>query len=121
VGGWVGGWGSHVELLGIMSKNNLSAPPPEWPSAMYPCCPTLPLSWLDRYNHYAGRLGIPMPETAKLLAAHPVEHFSFHCESGGWARVWPPGRGGGGVPGGGGGGSAKGRGQSAAVCVRGGG
>jgi hypothetical protein len=32
------------------------------------------------YNHYAGRLGIPMPETAKLLAAHPVEFFSFHCE-----------------------------------------
>jgi hypothetical protein len=21
-----------------------------------------------------------MPETAKLLAAHPVEYFSFHCE-----------------------------------------
>lgn len=32
------------------------------------------------YNHYAGRLGIPMPETSKLLAAHPVEFFSFHCE-----------------------------------------
>jgi hypothetical protein len=31
VGGWVGGWvggGSLFELLGLVSQNNLSAPPP---------------------------------------------------------------------------------------------
>ena len=33
VGGWVGG-GSHFELLGLVSKNNLSAPPP-WQAAYF--------------------------------------------------------------------------------------
>jgi hypothetical protein len=44
--------------------------------------------WELGYNHYAGRLGVPMPETAKLLARHPVEFFTFHCECAG-ARVAP--------------------------------
>lgn len=33
---------------------------------------------LHRYNHYAGRLGIRMPETAALLSRYPLEHYEFH-------------------------------------------
>jgi hypothetical protein len=41
----------------------------------------LPTGWELGFNHFAGRLGIPMPETATLLSRHPVEFHTFHCEA----------------------------------------
>jgi hypothetical protein len=35
-----------------------------------------------RYNHFAGRLGLTMPETAMLLKRYPVEHHEFHWGQG---------------------------------------
>jgi hypothetical protein len=58
-------------------------------SACLPCC--------RRYNHYAGRLGIPMPETAKLLSRYPIEHHEFHWGLGTLShadtayQLWRPG------------------------------
>lgn len=50
-----------------------------------------------RYNHYAGRLGIPLPETAKLLSRYPIEHHEFHWGQGTLShadtayQLWRPG------------------------------
>jgi hypothetical protein len=32
------------------------------------------------YNHYVGRLGMQLPESAKLLQRYPVDWAEFHCE-----------------------------------------
>eukprot|EP00775_Hariotina_reticulata_P012621 gene12621-12751_t len=37
----------------------------------------LPTGWEIGYNHYAGRLGLDMPETAALLANNWPEYYSF--------------------------------------------
>lgn len=37
----------------------------------------LPTGWELGYNHYSGRLGMRMPETAALLARYRIEHFEF--------------------------------------------
>lgn len=57
----------------------------------------LPTGWEIGYNHYAGRLGIPMPETAKLLSRYPIEHHEFHWGLGTLShadtayQLWRPG------------------------------
>lgn len=40
-------------------------------------CRYLPNGFELGYNHFAGRLGMPMPETARLLRRHPVDWYSF--------------------------------------------
>jgi hypothetical protein len=42
------------------------------------CCPC----FTHRFNHFAGRLGIPMPETAALIRRYPVESHEFHWGQG---------------------------------------
>lgn len=37
-----------------------------------------PCAWEVGYNHYNGRMGIPMPETNKLLAKNRPEMYCFH-------------------------------------------
>lgn len=37
----------------------------------------LPAGFEIGYNHYVGRLGMRLPETAALLKRHPVDWFSF--------------------------------------------
>ncbi|GBF89133.1 hypothetical protein Rsub_01850 [Raphidocelis subcapitata] len=37
----------------------------------------LPTGFELGYNHFSGRLGIKMPETARLLSRHPVDWFAF--------------------------------------------
>ncbi|WIA35436.1 hypothetical protein OEZ86_003877 [Tetradesmus obliquus] len=38
----------------------------------------LPCGWEVGYNHYKGRMGWEMPQTAKMLAAHRPEKYVFH-------------------------------------------
>lgn len=38
----------------------------------------LPCGWEVGYNHYHGRRGLPMPQTAKLLSANRPEKYVFH-------------------------------------------
>eukprot|EP00775_Hariotina_reticulata_P008807 gene8807-8986_t len=38
----------------------------------------LPCGWEVGYNHYVNRMGLQLPETAKLLAAHRPEKYVFH-------------------------------------------
>lgn len=53
--------------------------------------------YVCRYNHYAGRLGIPMPETAALIKRYPIEHHEFHWGQGTLShadtayQLWRPG------------------------------
>jgi len=57
----------------------------------------LPTAWEIGYNHYAGRLGLHLPETAALLARNWPEYYSFcwglstltHADSA--ALLWQPG------------------------------
>lgn len=57
----------------------------------------LPTGFEVGYNHFAGRLGMSMPETAALLAANPVEYYVFHwglgtlTHAGSAAALWRPG------------------------------
>eukprot|EP00878_Enallax_costatus_P000309 GHUV01000382.1.p1 GENE.GHUV01000382.1~~GHUV01000382.1.p1 ORF type:complete len:631 (+),score=126.39 GHUV01000382.1:267-2159(+) len=57
----------------------------------------LPCGWEVGYNHYAGRLGIPMPETAALLKMFWPEWQEWHWGSGTLthagtaAQLWRPG------------------------------
>lgn len=37
----------------------------------------LPTGWELAYNHYVGRSGMKMPETAKLLSRVPLDYFEF--------------------------------------------
>ncbi|GBF99458.1 hypothetical protein Rsub_11944 [Raphidocelis subcapitata] len=37
----------------------------------------MPTGFEIGYNHYAGRLGMPMPETAALLRRYPLDYFEF--------------------------------------------
>jgi hypothetical protein len=61
----------------------------------------LATGWELGYNHYVGRLGMAMPETAAMLARYPVDWVEFSCERlrpgrGFWARrgLGAPGLGG---------------------------
>ncbi|KAF6261585.1 chondroitin AC/alginate lyase [Scenedesmus sp. NREL 46B-D3] len=57
----------------------------------------LPTGFEVGFNHYAGRLGMSMPETAALLQANPVEYYVFHwglgslTHAGSAALLWQPG------------------------------
>jgi len=50
-----------------------------------------------RYNHYVGRLGIKLPETAALIRRYPLEHHEFHWGQGTLShadtayQLWRPG------------------------------
>lgn len=37
----------------------------------------MPTGFEIGYNHYAGRLGMALPETARLLARNPVDYYEF--------------------------------------------
>lgn len=47
-------------------------PPSHHPPARY-----LPNGFEIGFNHFAGRLGMRLPETARLLARHPVDYYEF--------------------------------------------
>eukprot|EP00879_Flechtneria_rotunda_P025186 GHRR01026752.1.p1 GENE.GHRR01026752.1~~GHRR01026752.1.p1 ORF type:complete len:295 (+),score=61.58 GHRR01026752.1:724-1608(+) len=59
--------------------------------------PFLPTGWETGYNHYVGRLGMKMPETAQLLAQNWPETYNFHWGLGTLthaataADLWRPG------------------------------
>lgn len=38
----------------------------------------LPCGWEVGYNHYHGRMGLPMPETDKMLNNNRPEKYVFH-------------------------------------------
>ncbi|WIA13951.1 hypothetical protein OEZ85_002521 [Tetradesmus obliquus] len=42
----------------------------------------LPTAWEHAYNHYVGRLGLKMPETAALIKRHYVDWYAMHWGGG---------------------------------------
>lgn len=57
----------------------------------------LPTGWELAYNHYVGRLGLAMPETATLVANNWPDYFTFHwglatlTHADSAAQLWRPG------------------------------
>ena len=39
----------------------------------------LPTGWEMAYNHYVGRLGLPMPESRQLLLVYAPDCYLFQC------------------------------------------